>query len=101
LATIYGFQCDTTRITTTAVDGVSLLIAAANIKRRKLFIVNTSTHDLYITFGGVCAETSATLVLPKGTSYSAPSESLWIGDISSVKVSAGVGLATVVVTECE
>lgn len=98
--TVHGFQSVETKVTETEVGGcASYVICPANLQRRELYICNTGTRDLFVTFGPTTEHTKPSIIIPAYSSYPlGQAKCVWAGVVSAMR-RGGATTEKVTVTE--
>lgn len=79
----------TSRSGTVTSGGVAQTLAAANTKRRGLFVQNTSVGDLWISDLGTAAATQPSIWLPAGAMFQYPADGVPVSAISIFGATTG------------
>lgn len=83
-ATLGGVTSDTNDGDFVADTATSTTLLASNAARVGMSIVNTSSADLYVAFGGTAGATNCVLILAQGEELSACLPGLYTGEVTGV-----------------
>lgn len=83
-AALSGVTSDTNAAAFVADTATSTTLLASNASRMGMSIVNTSSSDLYVAFGGTASATNCVLILAQGEEMSACLPGLYTGAVTGV-----------------